>query len=422
MKRVSIDRRLFTILMIVFVQMLGSAMILPILPLYAKNEFALSPREITWLGTTFFAAQFVAGPYLGRLSDKVGRLPVLIVSQIGTAISFAMLAFAPNAWVLFAARLLDGITGGNIIVAQAYITDITPREKRTESLGYIFAVFGVGFIIGPAVGSVLAAGFGPRAPYLIAAVAATLVVLLTWFTLDETVTDEQQASNRHAGRRGLRPRQVVRNLALVFVLIAAFLAQFGFGLLQSTFALYGEAVLFEGYTEQVTLVGIGLILAAIGLGQLFTQTFLLRRLLRRFNETALVMLGLTLRTIASFMFAIITTPWLGPFAGITFAMGMGIAMPSLQSIATTSVDDNMRGGVLGIYQSTISLGIILSSAVAGMIFTISPTWPYWVGGLLTLSAMAPAFVLYQRVQRGEMQTSSQMQADAITPQPTGSSK
>ncbi len=407
MKFKSMDRRLFTILMIVFVQMVGAAMILPILPLYAKNEFALSPREITWLGTTFFAAQFLAGPYLGRLSDKIGRLPVLIVSQIGTAISFVMLAFAPNAWVLFAARLLDGITGGNIIVAQAYITDITPREKRTESLGYIFAVFGVGFIIGPALGSVLAATFGPRVPYLIAAGAATLVVLLTWFTLDETVTDAQQATNRQAGRRGLDPKQVVQNISLLFVLVIAFVAQFGFGLLQSTFALYGEAVLFAGYPEQAALVGIGLMLAAIGLGQLFTQTFLLRRLLRRFNEATLVLIGLSLRTGASFMFAVITTPWLGPMAGIVFAMGMGIAMPSLQSMATTSVDDSLRGGVLGIYQSTISLGIIFSSAVAGIIFSISPTWPYWVGGVLTAAAMVPAYVLWRRVRRGELQTSTQ---------------
>ena len=232
-------------------------------------------------------------------------------------------------------------------------------------------------------------------------------MLLTWFTLDETVTDAQQATNRQSGRRGLDPKQVVQNVPLLFVLVIAFVAQFGFGLLQSTLALYGEAVLFAGYPEQAALVGIGLMLAAIGLGQVFTQTVLLRRLLRRFNEATLVLIGLLLRTGASFMFAMITTPWLGPLAGIVFAMGMGITMPSLQSIATTSVDDSMRGGVLGIYQSTISLGIILSSAVAGIIFSISPTWPYWVGGLLTIAAMIPAYVLWQRVHSGELQTSTQ---------------
>jgi DHA1 family tetracycline resistance protein-like MFS transporter len=121
------DRRLITILLIVLVQMLGAAMILPILPLFAQREFALSPQVIALLSTSYFAAQFLAGPYLGRLSDKYGRVPILIFSQIGTVISFVMLALAPSAAFLFLARILDGITGGNIIVAQAYITDITPR-------------------------------------------------------------------------------------------------------------------------------------------------------------------------------------------------------------------------------------------------------------------------------------------------------
>ncbi|MCB0046631.1 MAG: MFS transporter [Caldilineaceae bacterium] len=400
----TMDRRLFTILMIVFVQMVGAAMIMPILPLYAKNEFAMSPREITWLGTAFFAAQFLAGPYLGRLSDRIGRMPVLIVSQIGTALSFALLAVAPSVAILFIARIVDGITGGNIIVAQAYITDITPREKRTEALGYIFAIFGVGFIVGPALGSILAAAFGPRMPYIMAAVAAGLVVLLTWLTLDETVTDEQQASNRTARKANFSAQQILSNAPLLFVLVIGFVAQFGFGLLQSTFSLYGEAVLFAGYSQQAALVGIGLLLASIGLGQVFTQTWLLRRLLKRFDEVSLVLLGIAARTIAMLTFAAITSPWLGMPASILFAVGMGITMPSLQSIATTTVDDSARGGVLGIFQSTTSLAIIFSTLVAGIIFDVAPTLPYWIGALLTLAAGAPAFFLSQQLRHGSRDT------------------
>ena len=149
MKLGMIDRRLLTILLVVFVQMLGASLIFPVLPLYAQRRFNMSAEMITLLTSAFFAAQFLSGPYVGRLSDHYGRIPVLIVSQIGTVISFVMLAFAPSFAWLFFARILDGITGGNIIVAQAYITDITPREKRTESLGYIFAAFGLGFIFGP---------------------------------------------------------------------------------------------------------------------------------------------------------------------------------------------------------------------------------------------------------------------------------
>jgi DHA1 family tetracycline resistance protein-like MFS transporter len=219
----NVDRRLVTILLIVFVNMLGAAMILPILPLYAQFEFDLSPQAIALLVTSFFAAQFIAGPFLGRLSDKHGRIPVLILSQIGTVISFMMLAGAQSAWVLFLARILDGITGGNIIVAQAYITDITPREKRTESLGYIFAVFGLGFVIGPALGGFLSASLGARVPYFIAAGAALVVVLLTWFTLEETVTAERQQSSRTLQRSGISPSEITSNAPLLLILLIAFI-------------------------------------------------------------------------------------------------------------------------------------------------------------------------------------------------------
>src|SRR5262245_34987546 len=131
-----LDKRLIVILLIVLVNMVGAAMVTPILPLYAQRQFHMSPQTITLLLASFFAAQFLAGPVLGQLSDRYGRIPILIISQIGTVISFIMLALAQQVWVLFAARILDGITGGNIIVAQAYVTDVTPRERRTEALGY----------------------------------------------------------------------------------------------------------------------------------------------------------------------------------------------------------------------------------------------------------------------------------------------
>ncbi|MCP4362795.1 MAG: TCR/Tet family MFS transporter, partial [Chloroflexi bacterium] len=180
------------------------------------------------------------------------RVPVLIVSQIGTAISFVMLGLAQNVEMLFAARILDGITGGNIIVAQAYITDITPREKRTQSLGLIFAVFGLGFIIGPALGGILSALLGPRIPFLIAAVAATAIIIMTWLTLDETLSPEQREANRNFKKAGLRPGDVARNLPLLLILFVAFTGQFILGLLQSTFALYGGAVLFADSSEEMT--------------------------------------------------------------------------------------------------------------------------------------------------------------------------
>jgi MFS transporter, DHA1 family, tetracycline resistance protein len=386
------DPRLLTILLIIFVQILGASLVLPILPLFALQEFAMSPQVITLLVSAFFAAQFVAGPWIGRLSDRYGRLPVLIVSQIGTAISFLMLALAQDVPTLFVARIVDGITGGNIIVAQAYITDITPRERRTQSLGYTFAAFGLGFIFGPALGGVLSAAFGPRLPFVVAAIAAALTVLLTWITLDETVTPEQKAASR-APRPGGDFRTMMDNSALLLVLLIAFVGQFAFGLMQGTFSLYGEAVLFQGYDQSTTLLGIGLLLAVVGLTQFSVQMWLLDSLVQRFGDAWLVIGGNLLRVGAFLLYAVITSPWLGAIGSVLFASGMGIMTPPLQALATRAVPDEERGGVLGIFQSAQSLATIVSTAVAGVLFAIAPTFPYWTGAALSLVVLVPSFVL-----------------------------
>ncbi len=174
-------KRLFPILLIVFTNILGAGVILPILPLYAEGQFGGSILQITLLSTSFFAAQFLAAPWLGRLSDRYGRRPVLIVSQIGTVAAFILFILAGplgqviNSWglalpmsggmiMLYLARTLDGITGGNITTAQAYVTDVTPEEHRAQGLGLVQAAFGAGFIFGPAFGGVLA-NLGPVAPF-----------------------------------------------------------------------------------------------------------------------------------------------------------------------------------------------------------------------------------------------------------------
>lgn len=378
----NIDRRQMTILLIVFVNIVGASMILPILPLYAQRHFHMNPRVITLLNTSFFGAQFIAGPYLGRWSDRFGRMPVLIISQIGTVVSFIMLALAQSVDVLFLARILDGITGGNIIVAQAYITDVTPPQKRTQALGYIFGAFGLGFVIGPAVGGILSAMFGERIPFLIAAVAAAATVLLTWYTLDESLSPEQRAHNRSFKQSTLKPKEVLSNSLLMLILMIAFGGQFGLGLLQSTFALYGQAVLFDGFNEQTTNLGIGLLLAMIGLGQFFTQIYLLKRVLPRFGEAKLAVGGSFIRAASLFLLAVLTAPWLGPIAAAGFAIGTGLMMPPLQSLATQTVADELRGGVLGVYQSSVSFSTIIASAISGTLFDIRPSLPYWVGGAL----------------------------------------
>lgn len=390
-----IDRRLLTILLIVFVNILGASMVLPVLPLYALRRFEMEPQVITLLGASFFLAQAIASPFLGRLSDRYGRVPILIISQIGTAVSFVMIALAQSVEMLFAARILDGITGGNIIVAQAYITDITPREKRTQSLGLVFAAFGLGFVFGPALGGLLSGLFGPAIPFYMAALAATAVVILTYFTLDETLSPEQRQQNRQRGRGTLSIRHIITNYPLVIVLLLTFVGQFALGLLQSTFALYGAAVLFAGYTQQITDLGIGLLLTVVGITQLITQLLVLPRAIKRLNETVIIALGLVIRATGLFIFVVVTSPWLGAFGSVFFALGMGLLMPPLQSAATRTVADEVRGEVLGVNQSVVSISTIISTAVSGTIFALSPTLPYAIGGLLSLFTLPLVLALHK---------------------------
>lgn len=391
----NVDRRLLTILLIVLVQIVGASMILPLLPLYARRQFAISDEVVTLLVSTFFAAQFLAGPFIGRLSDIYGRLPVLIFSQLGTVIAFAMIGLAQSVEMLFLARIFDGITGGNIIVAQAYITDITPPQRRTQALGYIFAAFGVGFFLGPSLGGILGSVLGERVPFLIAAGLALITALITRLTLDETMTPERRAANRDKAAPRFRAADVLGNRSLVLIMIIGFGAQFCFSMLQATFALFGEDVLFSEYQAAEATLRVGLLLSAIGIGQIVTQVFILRRLLKRWPERMLVIGGSMVRGAAMLSVLLVPNPYLAALSLILFAIGTGVQLPALQGLTAASVPDHLRGGALGLYQSSNSLGIILGSLIAGSLYAIAPGVPYLVGGTLLFVMALPALLIVQ---------------------------
>lgn len=393
-----IDRRMATILAIVLVQMIGASMILPILPLYAKDEFGLGPQAIALLAASFFIAQFVAGPPLGRLSDKLGRVPVLLVSQAGTVLSFFALGLAPAAWVLFVARIVDGLTGGNIIVAQAYVVDVTPRERRAEALGLVLAAFGVSFFIGPAIGGALASAFGPRTPYVIASAVALLTLALTWFQLEESV-DAGHAASAVTAR--LSPSTVIRNKPLVLASILVFIQQYGIGMVFATFALLGADVIFSAWDPDSVALGVGLLLTVVGLGQIVTQLGILRPALRIVGEGRLVLVAVIVRGLAFALFAVATSPLVAALASPLFAVGGGLFLPPVQSLATKVVDDSLRGGVLGVTQSAGGLGVIAGTSLGGVLYAIAPQVPYWVGVGTSVIAIVPALVLRSLVRHVE---------------------
>jgi predicted MFS family arabinose efflux permease len=242
----------------------------------------------------------------------------------------------------------------------------------------------------------IASLLGDSAPFWAGAAVSLATVILTALTLDETLTAEERLARRERARK-LQAADVIGNPALVVIMLIGFAAQFSFSLFQSTFALFGEVEIFAGYSPSNVSLGIGLMLTGIGIGQFVTQIWLIQPLVLRFGERWLVVLGTALRAFSLFSLVVLSSPWLiGAVSMVSFAVGSGVMMPSLQSLATMTTADDLRGGVLGVYQSSTSLGIILGSALGGVLFAQSHTLPYLTGGAILAVLTLPALWLARR--------------------------
>src|SRR6266481_445228 len=216
----------------VFIDLVGFGIVIPVLPFYAEgSRFNATPRTVGLLFASYSLMQLIFAPILGRLSDKYGRRPVLLISIIGTGIGFLILGLAKTLTMLFVGRILDGITGGNISTAQAYIADITTKENRAKGMGIVGAAFGLGFVFGPAIGGVLSR-WGINVPFLFAAGLALANAILLYFTLPETVTPDHPARVSAASGRGWRQLLVaLREPRLAYVLAIYFLGIVAFSMM-----------------------------------------------------------------------------------------------------------------------------------------------------------------------------------------------
>src|SRR5207248_9534386 len=184
---------LLVIFITVFIDLVGFGIVIPVLPFYAEGtKFGATPREVGLLFAAYSVMQLVFAPVLGRLSDKYGRRPVLLISLLGTSLGFLILGFATTLWMLFLGRIIDGISGGNISTAQAYIADVTTKKDRAKGMGLIGAAFGLGFVFGPAIGGILSR-WGINVPFLFAGGLAFANAILLYFTLPETVKPDHSA-------------------------------------------------------------------------------------------------------------------------------------------------------------------------------------------------------------------------------------
>jgi len=223
-------------------------------------------------------------------------------------------------------------------------------------------------------------------------VAALITLLITWRVLDESV-EPAGDTKVVADRPKLTTRLVLSNRSILLVLLLGFLGRSVLGLLIGTFALFGEAVLFVDWDPESVGLGVGLILTTVGLSQFFTQTTLLRPALKRFGELRLIEVGVILRAAGMGLVALTSSPWLAAAGSAMYASGSGLTVPPTQSIATKAVDDSLRGGILGLYQSLSSLGVIVSTAIGGVLFAIDPFLPFQIGAVVALAALLPALAL-----------------------------
>ena len=372
---------LATIFAIVFIDLMGFGIVIPLLPLYGER-YHPSALGMGLLLSAFSATQFAAAPVLGRLSDRFGRKPILLFSLAGSVAGYLLFAFAGSLSMLLLARVIDGISGGNIGTAQAYVADVTTPETRARGMGMIGAAFGLGFIFGPAIAGV-AVRWGMWAPGVAAATLSALAFLGTAIFLREP---ERKGP---APERGLAPLgRALARPSVAMILAVFFLLTFAFSNFEATFAQFLHDVLGATPTRVAFLfVYVGVLISIV-------QGGLISRLTRAFGEKALVVAGAL--AIGGALFALpfaLTLPAVMVVL-VPLTSGIGATNPALSALVSLEAAPADRGMVLGAYQSVSALGRIFGPLWGEFVYY---RWgrfgPHWTGAALAIAAGVLALAL-----------------------------
>ena len=367
---------LFIIFLVVFIDLVGFGIVIPILPYYAKT-YGASATTLGWLMTSYSVMQFFFAPLWGRLSDRIGRRPVLLGSMAGSALSLVVLGLAPSLLWLFIGRTFAGICGANISTATAYIADITSEKDRAKGMGMIGAAFGLGFVFGPAIGGVLSR-FGFGVPMFAAAALSLANIAFAFFQLPEPPsTQEFREHNRAKRFDGVAVRETMRDPRTRMAILIFFVATVAFTQMEVTFALFMQAR--HGFDAQ----GTGWLLAFMGIVMVAVQGGLIGRLSERFGESRLILAGMIAMAVALVLMAQASQlPLLFVGMGL-LAVGNGITNPSLSSLASKGALPDRRGATMGVYQSAGSLARVVGPPVAGMLYDMfGIARPFLVGAAL----------------------------------------
>ena len=377
---------------IVFIDLVGFGIVIPILPLYSQR-FGASPVVIGCLLSAYSLMQALCAPGWGRLSDRIGRRPVLFISLLGSAAGFWLMGIAHSLPLLFAARIIDGITGGNISTAQAYIADITPPKDRSRGMGLIGVAFGLGFVFGPAIGGLLS-HVSLAAPFLFASILAAANALAIYGFLPESLPVERRRQVREQPSFPALFREV-RQRPIGVILSTYFFTTLSFSLLTATYALFTEHRL--GYTASQN----GYLFAGQGLVGAIIQGGLLGWLVKAFGDKKLVIVGTATLALSLFLLPMSTTTTVLLLVTTGVAIGHSLVLAPLNGLASKSAHETAQGRILGLMQSVSSVARVVGPVLGGWLLnydavhlsSVFGRTPYTAGGAITLIAVTLAMAL-----------------------------
>lgn len=356
-------KKLLPILGITFVDILGFSMLIPVMP-YFVTHFGAKPVVVGLLFSTFSFCQLVAGPVWGNISDRIGRKGVLIISQIGATIGWAMLAVVPNIWYVFLARIIEGASGGNISVTQAYVADLVAPKERARAFSYISATFAAGMVFGPLMGGVLFAKFGFSAPFLCAAALQAITLLLTVILLPESrAKDEEGVIGFSEIVKTFRNRDIS---PVLWQKAALSLALYGWF---SVIALYLAAQLRFSLPQTDYFFSIFAVLNVLG------NVVFVGRTSDKLGDRVMTTAGIALLVGAFALVPFVHTIWLMVLVMILFSIGMAFSNTGISALISNSTDERRQGTVLGVASSLDSVAGIISPPVStGLLGKFGSPW------------------------------------------------
>ena len=394
---------LFVLFGVVFINLVGFGIVVPLLPFYGQTLDA-PPWQVALMFSAYSLGQFFAEPFWGRLSDRIGRKPVLLITVSANALGYLMLAFAPNIWLAIGIRLFTGLGAGNVSTIQGYVADVTPPEKRAGRMGLIGAAFGLGFIVGPGLGGLLTrtdmGALGYQMPIFVAAGLCVLAALGVTVFLKESRARADPATPRPPFLSGVK--DAVANPVVSRVLLVTLIYMAGFSGMESTFGFWTEARYGWGARE------VGFSFMAVGIVSTICQALIAGRLARRFGEARVLAVGslifgsgLALQVLVGRLMPA-QAEWVVSVAGRALvlhgdmlvplvmafgAFGMAVTMPNISALISRSVDPDRQGAMLGLNMAASSSGRIFGPMAAGALFSgVGHDWPFLIGAALTVPA------------------------------------